>query len=180
MYGKVGICWLNLNRKCNLKCNWCYAKNANDQELSVNDAYRIIDFLLDIKINHLTLIGGEPTVYRDLDKIVYYAHEKNINVGIVTNGVQLSEKKYLEHLVACGLKDVGLSLKGYDRLSFKTTTGVDSYSKALLGIQNLKELNIPFSVSFVISKDDIKHISSGIRDARMYGAESFNFGLRKF
>lgn len=177
MYGKVGICWLNLNRKCNLKCSWCYAKNADDQEVSINDAYRIIDFLADAKVSHLTLIGGEPTVYRDLDKVLYYAHEKNINVGIVTNGVRLSEKKYLEHLIECGLKDVGLSLKGYNQLSFKNTTGVDSYSDALLGIKNLKDLNVPFSVSFVISKDDIKHVSAGIRDARMHGAESFNFGF---
>lgn len=177
MYGKVGICWLNLNRNCNLNCSWCYAKNAGNQEVSVYDACRIIDFLVELKVNHLTLIGGEPTVYKDLDKVLRHAHKNNINVGIVTNGIRLSDKSYLEYLLSCGLKDVGLSLKGYNQDNFKKTTGVNSYSNVLKGIQNLKDLNVPFSVSFVIAKDDIKHISSGIKDARSHGAESFNFGF---
>lgn len=177
MYGDVGICWLNLNRKCNLNCEWCYAKNAEDQEISVEDAYKIMDFLVEINIKHLTLIGGEPTVYKNLDKILRYARKKNINAGIVTNGVRLADEAYLKYLIECGLKDVGLSLKGYSQDSFRATTGVDCYSMALQAIKNLKQLNVQFSVSFVISKDNIKNVSYGIRDAYSYGASSFNFGF---
>ena len=39
----------------------------------------------------IVLIGGEPLLYRDIDKILTYLNKKNFNIQIVTNGVFLDK-----------------------------------------------------------------------------------------
>ena len=70
MNGKVSSCWLTLNRACNLNCHWCYAKNATKQNMAASNAIKVIDFLPQIGVESIILIGGEPTVYQDLPLIL--------------------------------------------------------------------------------------------------------------
>lgn len=171
MNGKVSTCWLTVNRACNLSCHWCYAKNAKVQDMLLDNAYKVIDFLPEIRVHDLILIGGEPTVYKNLPDVVSRAKEKNLETGIVTNGIALKNKEYLQELIDCGASHFGVSLKGYNRQSFIDTTGYDQYDNALCAISNLSESGIPFSVSFVLTKENIPHIHQGVADAIYAGAK---------
>lgn len=171
MYGKISTCWLTINRACNLKCHWCYAKNAPIQDMQLQDAKSVIDFLPQIGVKDLVLIGGEPTIYKYLNDLLLEAKTCNISTGIVTNGVVLKNKEYLNRLIDSGVSHFGVSLKGYNRDSFCETTDCDCYTDVLTAITNLSKAGIPFSVSFVLTEDNICNIHLGIKDALNAGAK---------
>lgn len=123
-----------------------------------------------IDVHDIILIGGEPTVYSRLPDVLSKAKENGIEVGIVTNGVALKNKTYLQKLIDCGASHFGISLKGFDRQSFIDTTGQDQYENVLCAISNLSSSGIPFSVSFVLTKENIPHIYKGVSDAVQAGA----------
>lgn len=171
MYGKVTNCWLTVNRACNLGCHWCYAKNADLQDMNLNQAKKVIDFLSSIDVKKITLIGGEPTIYKDICEIIQESKFKGIKIGMVTNGIALKDAVFLSKLIDCGLSSIGLSLKGYDRQSFIDTTGRDCYLDVLDAIRVISSTNIIFSVAFVLTRDNIEYIHKGISDAIQAGAK---------
>lgn len=168
--------WLTVNRQCNLRCSWCYARNtafSNEKDISLEKAFNIIDMVKSLNIKHISLIGGEPTLYNHLSEIIKYSKNKNIKCGIVTNGIRLANYEYLCELKRVGLDGVGMSLKGYSSESFKGLTGVDLYDTSLQAIENLSNIDIPFTVSMVIDKNNYLFFLKGIRDAKIAGASSF-------
>lgn len=171
MNGKVSTCWLTINRACNLNCHWCYAKNAPLQDMELSDAFKVVEFLPQIEVHDLVLIGGEPTVYKNLPEVLQRAKGYGISTGIVTNGLALKDKDYLAMLLESGASHFGISLKGYDKKSFLETTDCDFYEDVLTAISNLSHTDIPFSVSFVLTPENISHIHLGIADAMAAGAK---------
>lgn len=172
--------WMTLNRKCNLRCDWCYAKSTNYDnfaDMTIDKAYHIIDMLCKLNIHHISLIGGEPTLYCDLINVIEYAKKHNVSCGIITNGIKLANQDFLSELKNAGLHNVNLSLKGYSRENFKDSTGFDRYQQSLDAIKNLKNSNIPFSVSMVINPNNSKYFLSGVSDAIKKGQQIFIYPL---
>ena len=61
-----------------------------------------------IGVNIVLLIGGEPFVRKDIDKIVKAFTSRNIHVRMQTNGI--ATDKQLSACVASGGKDISISL----------------------------------------------------------------------
>lgn len=168
--------WITLNRVCNLRCNWCYAKHTHydkADDIPLNQAFHIINMLSELNIPHISLIGGEPTLYPELLQVIKYAKEHNITCGIITNGIKLADESFLVDLKEFGLQNVSLSLKGYSKENFNYLTGIDGYNIALNAIRNLAKNDVPFSVSMVIDRYNSKNFLSGIYDAVKQGATNF-------
>lgn len=64
--------WLTTNRSCNNRCEWCYAQNAIGNEMDIDDAKKCVDVLKELKVKHIVLIGGEPTIYSHLIELLKY------------------------------------------------------------------------------------------------------------
>ena len=93
----LNTCWITLNRVCNLRCFFCYAKNTeytSSSTMTFENVKAVIDFCKEGNIGHIILIGGEPTVYRELFDVIKYAAENGITSSLVTNGVMLSNIEY--------------------------------------------------------------------------------------
>ena len=170
--------WITLNRSCNLRCNWCYAKSAgygSFDNLQVERAINLVNIIADLKVSHISLIGGEPTVYENLASVVRYINSKNISSGLITNGVALASKDFLMKLCDAGLSSIGISLKGFSTESYKNNTGVDAYDSVLKAINNVVSCQIPYSVSMVLNSENIKFFLQGVEDAKRNGATNFYF-----
>lgn len=92
----LNIGWATSN-VCNFKCRYCFpgsnegdVANPQDVDLVVNNISHVIEHYrtnLDKQFFHLTILGGEPTVWRDFDRFL----EKiklvdGVYVSILTNG----------------------------------------------------------------------------------------------
>jgi len=91
--------------KCNLNCSFCSVKNRDKtQEMPLDQAIENLDFFAARGIKTLKFTGGgEPTIWRYFNQMVFYCKEKypEIGLGLITNGVSL-----------CSLDDLNCSLWG--------------------------------------------------------------------
>ena len=86
------IVWLALTYKCNNRCIWCYAgsNNINNhiKNLSSPNEDSIISLLVDLGIKKIALIGGEPTLFKGIERIIEKL-SRNISIYLITNGRRL-------------------------------------------------------------------------------------------
>jgi radical S-adenosyl methionine domain-containing protein 2 len=84
---------LHLHEGCNFQCKPCFAKFETHCTLSADKWRRAIDNILTTKpVRRFNLAGDEPLLYPDLDYIIDYIHNHNIDVSVITNGFLLTEK----------------------------------------------------------------------------------------
>ncbi len=174
------ICWLTLNRACNLQCKWCYAKDTKflkSDDMDVNMAKDIIDICSELKISHITLIGGEPTIYPHLTEVISYCHTKKITCGIVTNGIKLADNDFLQSLLNINHKSFSISLKGENKAVFKNVTGRDMFDITLDGISNCLKNGINPTVSMVLTEENIDTFIEGVKTLKSIGVKRFHFSF---
>ena len=167
-------CWLTLNRNCNLRCEWCYAQNSNfskDKDMSLSMAIDLVDICIGNGIQNFTLIGGEPTLHPNFFDIAKYIVNKNCNISIVTNGVVLKDKSFCNKLkeINNGKLRLGISLKGSTNDDYKIHCGKNSFESVLQGIENCRENQLQFSLSYVLSSESIKNIEIFAEQIRSRG-----------
>ena len=93
-YGKYYKTFLMfLTDKCNLRCKVCFNKSnlGNGQEMSFEYVKQIIDVNADI--DKYDIMGGEPLLHPEIDKILRYLESKEKKIGLYTNGFLLSKLK---------------------------------------------------------------------------------------
>ncbi|GEM_PF-1912241 len=86
---------LQVTGECNLKCPWCFsdAKNPLPDELSLEEAYSVVDQLIACGLKTMTLTGGESLLRKDFSLgLLNYLHRKKIYAKLFTNGSLLDER----------------------------------------------------------------------------------------
>lgn len=97
---------------CNMSCKGCSYLDYLDEgcvidgSLTLDDVKKIVNKLLNLKLKlqRLTMLGGEPSIHKQFFEIVEYLHQyKNIiydELKVVTNGLFFNEKflKSLDYL----------------------------------------------------------------------------------
>lgn len=136
------ISWLTLNRGCQLRCDWCYAKDSGfNSKMSDETFAKSILLLRDVNAKEVCLIGGEPTIDPRFVGMVRQLSEEGFFVSVVTNGIKFADKVFLSHAVDAGLKNIVLSLKSTDRAGYIRNTHRDVFDDVMLAIQNLSQLD---------------------------------------
>ena len=75
-------------RGCNLDCSYCDTRWANDvnakaAKMSVSDIVKAVE---DVKIDNVTLTGGEPLLQKDIRELIHLLLQAGLQVEIETNG----------------------------------------------------------------------------------------------
>ncbi|MDE6900975.1 MAG: radical SAM protein [Oscillospiraceae bacterium] len=180
MNGTVKQAWITLNRQCNLRCRWCYAQGTayeKDDDLPLERADQIIRLLSDLAPDRVSLLGGEPTCYPHLERILRQLREHGLKPVLITNGLALADRGYVDKLVSAGLCGVDISMKGWSRESYGQNTGVRGYEKVLSAVQNVSESPLESVVSFVVSSENVEQFFPAVADARRRGADCFYFSF---
>jgi len=155
---------VTINSSCNLRCPNCYyvllgGENAFEGGgmIKVEDFKAIIEKYGD-DIEQVSLTGGEALAHPRLDQLVEIIKRKGLKANISTNGVFIDRK--IEVLKA--MDYINVSLDGYDYESFKKYRGGTSadFDKIIHGLNLLRERNIPFGNSFVLSEENVHEVDS--------------------
>ncbi len=82
--------YLNLTHRCNLDCSHCNWKLFNKGMPKVTEektVYEWIDFLYDfpIRFREVFIVGGEPSLYKDIGTLVGWLLSQKKNVMIYSN-----------------------------------------------------------------------------------------------
>lgn len=84
-----------VGKRCNYDCSYCHDMNHDnfsphtDIKYTIDTISKMIEkFGSKLKIN---FTGGEPTVHPSFEKLCEFMADKNINVGMTTNGSRLAQ-----------------------------------------------------------------------------------------
>ncbi len=89
------------------------------RELSTEEWVSILDKAWLAGIPHVTFTGGEPTLRDDLADLIAAAEKNGQVCGLLTDGLKLSDKKYLDLLLQTGLDHILFMLQPDNPASWK-------------------------------------------------------------
>ncbi|MCS7098506.1 MAG: radical SAM protein [Candidatus Methanomethyliaceae archaeon] len=128
------VVWL-ITGKCDLRCRHCYASHFNNlNELSTEDAIKVIKELAKMNVNHISFTGGEPTLRKDLPILISQAYDLGFELSIVTSALSMNSK--LISLLIRNDVEIQVSIDGATKETFTKIRG--SYFELLL--EKLKQL----------------------------------------
>lgn len=143
---------LDLTKKCNLRCLYCYqesyiGENLIGSELSFEEIKLLIDDLAQMNVAKLVISGGEPFLTPFLPEIITYANSRNIIVPTVfTNGTVFG--KNFEYIKNYQNKiNLAISLDGHNENIHGYSRGKQSFFSiidfiGLINDSNNKNINI--------------------------------------
>jgi molybdenum cofactor biosynthesis enzyme MoaA len=148
---------------CNLRCKMCYFTDAdyvktlkgqfNDEELE-QVAKAIFKRALKLQIG----CGTEPTLYKNLVKIVELGKTYNVPYISITTNANLLDQEKIEALLKAGLDEFTISLHGVNKESYENFMKKASYEKfhnALRAFGKLKATyNFKVRINYTFNKDN--------------------------
>jgi MoaA/NifB/PqqE/SkfB family radical SAM enzyme len=78
---------LHLTNRCNLRCTYCSSPLNRTDELDTSTWIRLLDEIAALGTQRITILGGEPLLRADLDKLVAHGLRRGLRVGITSNGL---------------------------------------------------------------------------------------------
>ena len=72
-----------------MDCKHCFAANLSPVCLSFDDSRRIVRMLSEAGFAKINFAGGEPMLYKDLDRLIREAKQNGMTTSIVTNGIMI-------------------------------------------------------------------------------------------
>jgi hypothetical protein len=80
-----------LTTSCNRACPYCFAGRTmaqfGDEQMDFLEVVRIVDLIAASNRNHVSLLGGEPTMHRRFLEILEYVLERRMEVSVFTNAL---------------------------------------------------------------------------------------------
>ena len=163
-----------ITARCNLACEQCNIiySDAKHQEMDIDQINKVAENLKKIGVNIVLLIGGEPFIRKDIDKIVKAFTSRNIHVRMQTNGI--ATEKQLKSCVDYGGKDISISLDTLEpSLQDEINGGFKkSWTRAINTISNVSNIFPENSTAFfnsVIMPKNLNQIIKVIKFATKIG-----------
>lgn len=178
---KVDACWITVNRSCNLRCKWCYAKSSQylHDDMSLERFRILVDIAIDVGVKQVLLIGGEPTIHNDFLGFLDYLKNRGVRTTVVSNGLMLDMEEFCKKLIP--FKDninIDISLKGSSDEQYQLNTGSNCFNKVVRAINNANRFNIRHSLSYVVSDENVNNLPMFFNEIRASGIkEGIGFGL---
>ena len=136
MYNRILM--LETTNRCQLDCPHCYhIPNNRDRDIDLAYIYNDIR-TAPRELENIVLAGAEPTVRKDLFDIIDCVRQDGRKTMILTNGVRLGEKKFVENLLLYRVDQV---LIGLNHWSYQ---GIDTHKRQLEGIKNCIDMGLRF------------------------------------
>lgn len=135
---------LFITNKCNLSCSTCFNKSnlCNSEEMSFDYIKTIIDS--NPHVDKYDVMGGEPLLHPELDKILSYLEKKNKKIGLYTNGILLDKLKTTYKNLRLNMAFHSISATDVSLKPIKLIT------EQIKKIQNI----YPIKICYLISKDN--------------------------
>ena len=101
---------------CDQRCQACgpRAGAARQDELSTEEALRLVAELADLGVGEVVLIGGEAYLRGDVLLVIREIRERGMSCSITTGGLGLTRTR-AEALAQAGLQTVSVSIDGLER-----------------------------------------------------------------
>src|SRR2546425_5122185 len=96
-------------RRCNLACTYCNEFDDFSKPVPTDEMFRRVDKLGALGTSVVTISGGEPLLYPELDEIIRRIRANGMVAGLITNGYLLVAER-IQRLNRAGLEWLQISI----------------------------------------------------------------------
>ena len=152
------IAW-NITGMCNMRCRHCYISAPLSNELSRNEAIKLVEEMREIKSSLVILSGGEPLLREDLFDLMERLRESGIKVALSTNGTLINEE--IADKLADRVEYVGISLDSPYESWHDEFRGVEgAFRSSIRGIRNLISAGVPTGLRMTLTRFNVDSVPS--------------------
>ncbi len=156
---------LNITRGCNLKCKHCFtnAGTPDQNELTSEELFKLIDQMKDAGSFFMAIGGGEPLLRNDLFEVIGYARDHFIAVSIVTNGLLINEE-IARKFNTFNLDTITVSLDGLEE-NHDYIRGRGNFKKTIESLKTLRKYcrTAKLAIRFTVNRRNINECEKMIR-----------------
>ena len=173
--------WFPLQYECNNGCSWCYAPSeiTSSKEKRFNDRKEdeFIDLVEGLNVKKIILIGGEPSIYPKIERVIRKISDRRIRSSMVTNGRKLDDYDFVQKIGDSGLTSLTVSIEGSNSEIHDSITNVPgSFYQTLNGIDNSLKYGFPTCTETTMCKENERDIENivGLLEERNLSHRLFN------
>jgi len=160
-----------------MHCEHCYrdAGVQAEDELSTNEAKRLIEQIAKAGFKIMIFSGGEPLMRPDIIELVRYAASLGLRPVFGTNGTLITPEMARDLKVA-GAMGMGISLDSLDQEkhdAFRKYQG--AWKEAVRGMENCREAGLPFQIHTTVMEWNAHEIEAITDFAVEVGAIAHHF-----
>ncbi len=146
-------CVWELTLACNLRCIHCgsTAGKIRADELDRTEAMAVVDSLVEVGCERVTLMGGEPFMRRDWTDVAARLTGAGVIVEVLTNG-HLVDDEIVQQLLDTGVSSVSISVDGTPEVHDELRDQAGSFEEALGAVRRLKAAGFPVGVVTQINR----------------------------
>jgi len=150
----------NCTERCNLRCLHCYSSSrdrSGGEELSTDQAKKMLSQLTEVNCPVVLFSGGEPLLRDDLFELLAEAKRLGLRTVISSNGT-LIDATAARQLADIGVSYVGISIDGIEAFHDKFRQVPGCFKAAMKGIENCQKAGIKTGLRFTITKANAEQI----------------------
>ncbi len=164
---------------CNFRCPYCHNPELVDETVEKTFSEREIFNFLEKRINKLdgvVITGGEPTLHKDLVKVIKKIKKIGFLVKLDSNG---TNPDVLEYLIKNNLVDyIAMDIKSPISKYYKTVARPVDINSIKKSIRLLISSDIQYEfrttlIKSLISPEDLRQIAKEIKGAKRYYLQKF-------
>ena len=142
-----------------------------DRELDTFEWKSVFDKAWSVGIPHIIFTGGEPTLRDDLPELIAHAESNDQVTGLISDGLRLSERDYMDSLLQTGLDHLMIIFQpdneaAWDALENSLVEDLFVAVHLTLDDKNKDELA---GLIDQLAERGVKAISLSAHDQRLYG-----------
>ncbi|MEM2936761.1 MAG: radical SAM protein [Candidatus Bathyarchaeia archaeon] len=153
--------------RCNLRCHFCNLWRERRPELETEDALKIMKELADFGVAVIGFTGGEPTMWRDLEKLSSTARSLGVFTSLSTNGTMINRRRARK--IGKSFDIVNVSLDGFKEVHDSVRGIPGTFEAAMRGIKNLKESGVKVGICLTIHNKNFHQVLDVVKFFRVLG-----------
>lgn len=146
---------------CNMRCIHCgtAAGKRRPDELTTDEALKLIDDLKSLGCRHITISGGEPLLRDDWRELAARIKSHDMRADLITNGFAVTPE-IAQDFKRLGLTRVGVSLDGMEDIHNYIRKRPDSFKKVMQALGYLREAAVDFCVVTQVSNLNLDELDA--------------------
>lgn len=156
---------------CNYSCRFCFNRNLPAlKDIDVNDFNSILLILKHLGIDHIDMLGGEPSLHPDLMQLIDLIDHNGLKTTISTNGTNVNLLTAISETYPKKTVRIGVSLNS-EKLSHDLHSYIITYKTIIKSVYSKQRTLLKSCEAFIgipgieffllymdiMNQDDVKH-----------------------
>ena len=166
--------FVDVTHRCNMACHNCYIPNRDVPDM---DSDWLAGMLARFpKRTRIRVVGAEPTLRADLPDIIRMVRRTGHIPILLSNGLRLGNRWYVQRLKAAGLRTVHLSLNGgLNDDAYEAIDGLRCAARKLKALSNLLDEHYLVTAGMIVVPGvNERHVGEFHRDLQARGVRELH------